>query len=128
MNVRPIFWILLAFVCAGVLLFAAGISATKVVPMRARIDQISNTSGQATSLRLALTDPEGEPIDQASIIPSVSMVAMRMGPQQIKIQPLGQGLYLTQIHFSMAGSWQITITARADGFDVVHRSIQLFVS
>jgi hypothetical protein len=50
-----------------------------------------------------------------------------MGPQRIKIKALGQGTYLTLIHFSMAGLWKIEITAHADGFNTVQQALQLFV-
>ena len=127
MRIRPFFWIFLATVCTGVLVFAAAISAYKALPMRAHIEQVSTTSAESTLVRLSLTDLEGVPIDQALITPRVSMLTMQMGPQQIKVEPLGEGLYLAQIHFSMAGAWKIDIAAYADGFDAVQQSIQLMV-
>lgn len=127
MRVRPFFWIFLAFVCAGILIFSASISASKAMPMQARIDQISAPAMSQTSVLLVLTDTEGEPIDQASITPDVHMPTMQMGPQQMKVKPLGQGHYLAQIRFSMAGFWQIDIIARADGFNTARQSIQLTV-
>jgi nitrogen fixation protein FixH len=123
MRVRPFFWIFLATVCAGVLIFAAAISIYRLVPMVAHIEQVSTVATNHMIVRLSLTDPEGMPIDQAQVIPRTSMPAMRMGPQQIAIQPLGHGIYLTQISFSMLGAWKIDIIARADGFAPAHRSI-----
>jgi nitrogen fixation protein FixH len=127
MRVRPFFWIFLTFTCACVLVFAATISVYRTFPMHARIDQVSTVSGNSTSVRLVLTDSEGEPIDQARITPDVYMLAMPMGPQQVMIKALGQGAYLALIHFSMIGSWEIDITAHADGFDATRQSIQLVV-
>lgn len=125
MRVRPFFWIFLATVCTGVLIFAATISAYRSVPMRAHIDQISTVATDATFVRLRLTDPEGLPIDQASIIPSAYMLEMNMGPQQASVRSLGQGVYLAQIQFSMAGAWKVDIVARADGFETMQQSIQI---
>lgn len=127
MRVRPFFWLLLTTVCIGVLVFAGAISIHKLVPMQAHIDQVSTASVGATSVRLHLTDSEGLPIDQARVTPHASMPAMQMPPQQINVQPLGQGVYLARISFSMAGSWKIDIIAHADGFDAVHQSIEIMV-
>src|SRR4029077_13158957 len=93
MRVRPFFWIFLACVCTGILIFSATISASKVMPMQARIDQISAPAMNLTSVLLVLTDTEGEPIDQARVTPDVHMPTMRMGPQQTKVESLGQGHY-----------------------------------
>lgn len=127
MRVRPFFWVFLATVCASVVLFAALISISKPTPMRAHIDQISTTTTQATSLRLLLTDSEGIPIDQAAVSPHAYMLTMHMEPQQVSVKPLGKGVYLAQIRFSMPGTWNIDIAARADGFNAVQQSIQLDV-
>ncbi len=123
MRVRPFFWIFLATVCAGVLIFAATISVYKSIPMQAHIDQVSTVAANSTIVRLHLTDPEGMPIDQANIIPQASMLDMHMASQRTSVQSLGQGIYLAQISFSMAGAWKIDITARADGFDPIQQSI-----
>jgi len=55
------------------------------------------------------------------------MPAMQMAPQRIKVQSLGQGVYLTRITFSMAGAWKIDIIAHADGFDAVQQSLLITV-
>lgn len=127
MRVRPFFWLLFTTVCIGVIVFAGAISLRKLAPMQAHIDQISMVAAGATSVRLHLTDSEGLPVDQASVTPRASMPAMQMAPQQIHVQALGQGVYLTRISFSMAGAWKIDIIARADGFDAVRQSILVTV-
>jgi nitrogen fixation protein FixH len=127
MRVRPFFWLLLTTVCIGVLVFAGAISIHKLVPMQAHIDQVSTVAADATAVRLRLTDSEGMPIDQAIITPHASMPAMQMAPQRIKVQSLGQGVYLTRITFSMAGAWKIDIIAHADGFDAVQQSLLITV-
>ncbi len=128
MRVRPFFWILLAIVCVSTLIFAATVSLRNAVPMQARIVQVSATTHAATFVRLHLTDPEGLPIDQASISSRVSMPEMRMEPQRTSVQSLGQGVYLARISFSMGGLWKIDIIAHASGFAPAHQSIQLVVT
>lgn len=126
MRVRPFFWLFLALACTGILIFSANISVIDI-PMQAHIDQVSTASTHMTSVLLTLTDPEGEPIAQAQITPQAYMLTMSMGPQQISVRSRGQGLYLAEIHFSMAGLWHIDITAHADGFHAAQESLQLTV-
>ena len=127
MRIRPFFWIFLSSVCVSLLLFAATISANKTVPMHAHIQKVSNSTVHETLVFLQLADPEGMPIDEARIVSHASMQTMYMEPQRITIKPLGQGLYLTQISFSMPGSWKIEIMATASGFDAAEQSLQLIV-
>lgn len=128
MRVRPFFWVLLTIVCVGILAFAATVSVHNAVPMQARIDQVAEVAHASTFVRLYLSDPEGMPIDQASVVPQVSMPAMPMGPQRTSVQALGQGIYLARISFSMSGLWNIDIIVHADGFAPAHRSLQLIVT
>lgn len=125
MRIRPFFWLMLVSICTGILLFAATISMHRSVPMQVHIDQIAITGAQTTVVRLHLSDSEGLPIDQARIIPSVSMLTMPMGAQQIRVQALNQGIYLAQIRFSMAGTWKIDLLAHADGFAAIQQSVQV---
>jgi nitrogen fixation protein FixH len=127
MRVRPFFWALLALACAGVLIFATVVSIERALPMHAHIDQVSSVTSGSTLVRLHLTDAEGTPIDQASVIPQAFMPAMSMGPQRTSVQALGQGVYLARISFSMMGLWNIDIIAHADGFAPIHQSIRLTV-
>lgn len=123
MRVRPFFWIMLVAVCTGILIFAADISVEKSVPLLAHIEQISTVTASSAQVRLRLTDSEGLPVDQASVTPRASMLDMAMAPQPTNVTPLGQGLYLASITFSMTGTWKIDIMARADGFVPLKQSI-----
>lgn len=127
MRVRPVFWIMLLTVCASILIFAANTSVYKSVPLQARIEQISASTASIAQVRLRLTDSEGMPVDQANVTPRAYMPNMTMAPPLTRVQPLGQGLYLASIAFSMAGAWKIDIIARADGFDTMKQSIMLDV-
>lgn len=127
MRVRPFFWLLFTIVCASVLIFSAAIAANKTLPMHVHIHQISTSDSESALVLLHIADPEGVPIDEARIIPKAFMPSMEMGPQHINIRPLGEGLYLTSIQFSMSGDWQVDITALARGFDKTQESIQLTI-
>ncbi len=125
MRVRPFFWAMLTIICVGILLFAQTVSMHRSVPMQVHIDQISTATFAAASIRLHLTDSEGLPIEQASIVSHASMSAMRMSPTHIEIEPLGQGLYLAHIRFSMTGAWNVEIIAQAAGFASAQQSLAL---
>lgn len=127
MRVRALFWVVLAAVCIGAITLAAVVSLRRALPMRARVDQVSAAQA-STLLRLLLTDPEGTPIEQAAVIPSVSMPAMSMQAQRASVQELGQGVYLARISFSMAGLWQVELLARADGFAPARQLLQLAIT
>jgi len=70
---------------------------------------------QDVALTLHLTDPDGHPIDHASIISDVNMTTMDMGEEKHHLQSLGQGSYTTHLQFSMAGPWSITVTVHGSG-------------
>ena len=70
-----------------------------------------------TTIHLHLADEQGLPIETAQIVSQASMTNMNMVANQSSIRYLGQGDYMAQLRLYMAGPWQITIQARADGFD-----------
>ena len=117
MRVRPFFWLLLAVSCIGVLVFAATIRSHVPAIMQIRIDQQPPVSVGFTTLELHLADPQGLPIEQAHVFSSANMTNMDMAPPQSSIREVGQGNYIAQIQLYMAGPWQITIGAHAEGFD-----------
>lgn len=125
MRVRPFFWAMLAIICVGIVIFAETVSLHRSFSMAVHIEQIAPVATDAASIRLRLTDSEGLPIEQASITSHTSMPAMRMVPQQMAIEPLGQGVYLAHLRFSMIGAWNIEIIAHADGFAPVYQSLAL---
>ncbi len=80
---------------------------------------------QVVALTLHLTDPEGHPIDHASVISDANMTTMDMGENKRQLQSLGQGNYTTHFQFSMAGPWFITVTVQRSG--IVSAQQKLFV-
>ena len=45
------------------------------------------------------------------------MTNMDMMTNQIRVEPLGHGTYIAQLQLYMAGPWEISIEAHADGFE-----------
>lgn len=114
MRVRFRFWLLLAVSCFGVLVFAALYQPHVPALMHVQLEQIDH-NGLAT-VELRLTDPEGVPIDDAHISSTAWMPNMVMPTPHSKIVPLGHGNYNAQLRLDMAGPWEISVTAQADGF------------
>ena len=117
MHVRPFFWIFLALSCIGVLIFAALLHTQAPAVMRVKLDQQRPVASGFTTLELHLTDSQGLPIEQAQVLPNARMTNMDMVTNQIRVEPLGHGTYIAQLQLYMAGPWEISIEAHADGFE-----------
>jgi YtkA-like len=123
MRVRPFFWFLLAFSCIGVLIFAALLHTQAPALMRVHLDQQRPVAYDFTTLELHLTDSQGLPIEQAQVLPNARMTNMSMVTNQIHVESLGHGTYLAQLQFNMAGPWEISIEAHADGFETIAKNL-----
>jgi glycine cleavage system regulatory protein len=123
MRVRPFFWVLSALSCSGVLIFAATLRTHAPVIMQVRLDQRPPVTGGVTTLKLHLTDSQGLPIEQAQVLPNAKMTNMNMVTNQIRVESLGQGNYMAQFQLYMAGPWEISIEAHADGFESLERTL-----
>ncbi|MGZ3642836.1 MAG: FixH family protein [Ktedonobacteraceae bacterium] len=123
MRIRPFFWFLLAFSCAGVLIFAALLHTQAPAMMQVHLDQQHPVANAFTTLELHLTDSEGLPIEQAQVLPNAKMTNMSMVTNQIHVKSLGHGSYLAQLQLDMAGPWEISIEANADGFDTIAKNL-----
>lgn len=126
MRVRPVFWLLLAFSCLGVLVFAATYQLH--APLNLRVARQHLVSDGIASLELHVTDSQGLPIDQARVIPSARMTNMDMLTRDISVVSRGSGTYLVQLQFTMAGPWAITISASANDFTPFEQTIQVQVT
>jgi hypothetical protein len=125
MRVRPFFWFFLAFSCIGVLMFAALLQTHAPAIMRVQLDQKPHVASGFTTLEMHLTDSQGLPIDQAQVLPNAKMTNMSMVANQVHVEILGHGTYLAQLQLDMVGPWEISIEARADGFEPI--ATNLFV-
>jgi nitrogen fixation protein FixH len=123
MRVRWIFWLLLAVSCSGVLVFAALYQPHDPAIMHVQIEQRLPSHNDLTSVQLRLTDPEGMPIENASVFSTAWMTNMVMQSPQSKVISLGQGKYIAQLRLYMAGPWEISVTAQADGFNPLKQTL-----
>ena len=123
MRVRPFFWFILAFSCISVLIFAALLHTQTPALMRVHLDQQHPTESGLTTMELYLTDSQGLPIEEAQVLPNARMTNMNMVTNQFHVQPLGNGTYLAQFQLDMAGPWEISIEAHADGFEPISKNL-----
>ena len=123
MRIRPFFWFFLAFSCIGVLIFAALLHTQAPAVMQVQLDQQHPVTSGFTTLELHLTDSQGLPIEQAQVLPNARMTNMSMVTHQIRVESLGHGTYLTRLQLDMAGPWEISIEAHADGFEPMAQNL-----
>ena len=62
-------------------------------------------------------------IEQAQVLPNARMTNMSMVTNQIQVESLGHGTYLAQLQLDMAGPWEISIEAHADGFEPIAKNL-----
>ncbi len=117
MRVRPFFWFFLALTCTSVLIFAVLLHTQAPAVMRVQLDQQRPVASGFTTVELHLTDSQGIPIEQAQVSPSARMTNMDMVTNHFRVEPLGDGTYIAQVQLYMAGPWEISIEAHADGFE-----------
>ncbi len=67
--------------------------------------------GSKTIFRVRITDHSGAPITGANVTASLVMPLMDMGKNQFPMKETGGGKYEGTGEFSMAGEWEVNITA-----------------
>jgi hypothetical protein len=67
--------------------------------------------GSKTTFRVRVTDHDGVPITGADVKASLVMPLMDMGKNQFPMKETGGGKYEGAGEFSMAGEWEVNITA-----------------
>lgn len=127
MRVRSFFWFLITFICLGVLIFAAAIQRDVPAVLQIQLDRQQPSALSFTSVRIQLSDPDGQPIEQARISSQVQMTNMPMSVNPSTISYLGNGIYNVRVQFSMAGPWAIKVTANAHGFHPQQRTLMVDV-
>jgi hypothetical protein len=128
MRVRPVFWFILALSCIGVLTLAAFLHTQTPAVLRVHLDQQQPVTSGVTTLELYLTDSQAFPIEQAQVLPEARMTNMNMATDQIRVAPLGHGNYMAQFNLHMAGPWEISVHAHADGFEPVVQTLLVQVA
>jgi hypothetical protein len=127
MRIRPFFWFLLAFTCTGILIFAAHYDPHIPAKLQVHVDQQSLVAVGLASLELHLTDPQGIPIERAKVLPGARMTNMDMDAYESSVHILGNGRYRIKLRLDMAGPWEITIQAHAEGFSPLKKTLNVQV-
>lgn len=127
MRIRPLFWLILFVSCVSVLALACIYRPYVPTVLQISMGQQQFVAGSHAHLKLSLTDPNGEPIDKAQVIPSARMTNMDMAAQQSHVIALGSGTYTVELNLDMAGPWSITIQTRASGFAPQEKTLQVMV-
>ncbi len=71
--------------------------------------------GSKTTFRVKITDHGGAPISGAQVQARLVMPLMDMGKNQFPLKEVGGGKYQGSGEFTMAGEWEVNITATEDG-------------
>ncbi len=71
--------------------------------------------GRKTKFRVAVKQTLGRPVDGAQVEASLVMPLMDMGKNQFALKPVGNGEYEGTGEFTMAGEWEVVVTANAQG-------------
>ena len=80
----------------------------------------------ANTITVMLKAADGTPIGDAVVSGELFMPVMEsMGKSVVVFRPEGSGRYVGAGTLSMAGSWQITVTAKRDGQTVATRTFNL---
>jgi len=101
----------------SVLIFAASVRVHAPAIMQVHVREQPPIASRLTTLELYLTDTQGLPIEQAQVVPRAWMTNMEMPAKYVQVEPLGKGTYLAKLQLYMAGPWEISIEAHANGFD-----------
>ena len=115
MRVRFFFWLLFILTCVSALTFAFLFQRDVPALIHLSLDQPFPKVQQVVTLNLHLTDAQGVPINNASVISHANMTTMDMREGKRQLKSVGQGKYTTHLRFSMSGSWFVTVSIRATG-------------
>ncbi len=123
MRVRFFFWLFFILTCVSVLTFAVLFQRDIPALIHLSLDRSSPRVQQILTLTLHLTDPEGVPIDNASVISRANMLKMDMGEKRRQLRSIGHGKYIAHLQFSMTGSWLVTVSAHASGIVPIQQKL-----
>jgi len=96
------------------------IIATQAAPgsafiMSLAMDPTQPRFARKTSFRVTVKQTAGTPVEGAQVEVSLVMPLMDMGKNQFALKPAGNGEYQGTGEFTMAGEWEVVVTANAEG-------------
>lgn len=68
-----------------------------------------------TVFKVTVADPSGQPVSGATVSADLKMQLMDMGKNEITLADKGAGIYEGKGQFSMAGPWNVIVTAKQGG-------------
>jgi len=83
--------------------------------MALAMDPAQPKFGRKTNFRVTVKQTLGTPVEGAQVEASLVMPLMDMGKNQFALKPAGSGEYEGTGEFSMAGEWEVVVTASAAG-------------
>jgi len=83
--------------------------------MSLAMDPTQPKFGRKTNFRVTVKQTLGTPVDGAQVEASLVMPLMDMGKNQFALKPAGNGVYQGTGEFTMAGEWEVVVTASAQG-------------
>jgi YtkA-like len=83
--------------------------------MSLSMDPAQPKSGGKTDFRVTIKQKPGTVVDGAQVQASLVMPLMDMGKNQFPLQSAGNGEYEGKGEFTMAGEWEVVVTANAQG-------------
>ncbi|HVP50503.1 MAG TPA: FixH family protein [Terriglobales bacterium] len=98
----------------------SAIIATQAAPgstfmMSLVMDPAQPKFGRKTNFRVSIKQTLGTPVDGAQAEVSLVMPLMDMGKNRFALKPAGNGEYEGTGEFTMAGEWEVIVTANAAG-------------
>ena len=83
--------------------------------MSLAMDPAQPKFGSKTNFRVTLKQTLGSPVEGAHVEASLVMPLMDMGKNQFALKPAGNGEYAGAGEFTMAGEWEVMVTANTEG-------------
>ncbi|MFZ3210894.1 MAG: FixH family protein [Terriglobales bacterium] len=98
----------------------SAIIATQAAPgsafiMSLAMDPAQPRFGRKTNFHVTVKQTLGTPVEGAQVEVSLVMPLMDMGKNQFPLKSAGSGEYESAGEFSMAGEWEVVVTASAEG-------------
>jgi copper transport protein len=89
-----------------------------VGPDRVRVTAVP-AGPRRVSIRLAVTDPSGRPVEPKEVEASLTLTAARIGPLPVELERTGRGERVGRVTLPLPGTWRLAVTVRTSAIDEV---------